>query len=258
MFGNDSSSPDYWSTAKEPWPSLLFILPFLVVYEIGIHVHHSQMLSRNGADLWIRMLSVELGFAVEWAFPLLAPILLIAWQLAARRPWAWSYETLIGMFSESLIYSMALIVIGQLVATAFTGAMAVCQMGSIARSVAFLGAGIYEEMLFRLTLIPVIAVGLKLLLVPQRSAIVLAVVSSSLIFALAHYVNSLNVIDPVELSRAFTLVSQTPELWFSFTFRLLAGLVFAVLFLIRGFGIAVGSHVLYDLAVGVVLRDFQT
>ena len=33
-----------------------------------------------------------------------------------------------------------------------------------------------------------------------------------------------------------------------------AGLYFALLFRLRGFGIAVGAHALYDVMVGVVLR----
>jgi hypothetical protein len=46
------------------------------------------------------------------------------------------------------------------------------------------------------------------------------------------------------LGDAFTL--------YSFTFRVLAGLFFAVLFSLRGFGIAAGTHATYDMLVGLV------
>jgi hypothetical protein len=38
----------------------------------------------------------------------------------------------------------------------------------------------------------------------------------------------------------------------SWSFRLAAGVFFAVVFLLRGFGIAAGTHALYDLLVGLV------
>ena len=37
---------------------------------------------------------------------------------------------------------------------------------------------------------------------------------------------------------------------FSFAFRFIAGAVFAVLFVSRGFGVAAGTHALYDVFVG--------
>jgi membrane protease YdiL (CAAX protease family) len=38
-----------------------------------------------------------------------------------------------------------------------------------------------------------------------------------------------------------------------FLFRTLAGLYFAILYQLRGFGIAVGAHACYDVLVGVAL-----
>ena len=38
--------------------------------------------------------------------------------------------------------------------------------------------------------------------------------------------------------------------WFSASFRCLAGIFFATLFVYRGFGIAAGTHALYDVLVG--------
>ena len=61
-------------------------------------------------------------------------------------------------------------------------------------------------------------------------------VVSSLLFAAAHYVGP--------LGDTFAV--------YSFTFRFLAGVFFAVLLLIRGFGIAAGTHAAYDLLVGVL------
>jgi hypothetical protein len=39
---------------------------------------------------------------------------------------------------------------------------------------------------------------------------------------------------------------------YSFTFRTMAGLFFALLFIVRGFGIAAGTHAAYDMLVGLL------
>lgn len=260
---SESARCEYWSTSREPWPSLLFILPFLVVYEIGAILHAQVPASRNGADLWIRQLGLESGFGLEWVFPLLAPILLLLWQLCGRRPWKWSVETLSGMFAESLMFAMLLVVVGQLTALAFpvqqsTLSLSLAELpylstGNIPRVVSFLGAGIYEEMLFRLTLLPLSFVVLRCVLVPPRLAMAGSILFSSWLFATAHYVTSAALFAPNELTTAMNMVLDRPELWFSYTFRFLAGVLFSVIFWVRGFGIAVGCHILYDLFVGVVL-----
>src|SRR5205814_3715663 len=112
--------------------------------------------------------------------------------------------------------------------------------GSLPRVIAYLGAGVYEEMLFRLFLIPAVYVVLRILLVSRRPAIFLSVVATSVLFSLAHYAGP--------AADQFT--------WFSFVFRATAGIFFAVLFVVRGFGVTVGSHAAYDVIVGVLIPAF--
>jgi hypothetical protein len=100
--------------------------------------------------------------------------------------------------------------------------------------VGYLGAGVYEEALFRLILVPVLFGLLRLLQTPQVLASTLAVTGSALLFALAHHAGS-----PDE---AFS--------WFAFVFRWMAGVFFAWIFVLRGFGIAVGTHTAYDILAG--------
>ncbi len=106
-----------------------------------------------------------------------------------------------------------------------------------AKAVTYVGAGIYEEVLFRLCLLPACFGLFRLLQLNTTWAAVLAVISTSLMFAIAHHVGP--------TGEAFRL--------FPFTFRLVAGLFFAALFVLRGFGITVGTHAAYDLLVGLLL-----
>jgi membrane protease YdiL (CAAX protease family) len=105
----------------------------------------------------------------------------------------------------------------------------------LARVVAYFGAGIYEELLFRLMLLPATIGLLKLCGIPSRWSLVAALLATSLIFSAAHY-------------QIFTTIGDEFT-WFSFIFRAVAGLFFSLLFLFRGFGIAVGAHALYDILV---------
>ena len=62
-----------------------------------------------------------------------------------------------------------------------------------------------------------------------------AVILTSLLFSAAHYVGPHG--EPFDA--------------FSFSFRCIAGAFFAVLFVWRGFGIAAGTHAMYDIFVGI-------
>ncbi|MDQ3388473.1 MAG: CPBP family glutamic-type intramembrane protease, partial [Gemmatimonadota bacterium] len=94
-----------------------------------------------------------------------------------------------------------------------------------------LGAGIYEELLFRVLL----AGGLFVLFrqggLPSARAGVFAAILSALAFSAFHYIGP--------YGDAWALGS--------FTFRFLAGLAFSALFLVRGFGITAWTHALYDI-----------
>ena len=77
---------------------------------------------------------------------------------------------------------------------------------------------------------------------PAVLASTLAVTASALLFSLAHHAGT-----PGE---AFT--------WFAFIFRWLAGVYFAWVFVVRGFGVAVGTHTAYDILVGAVGWHFES
>jgi membrane protease YdiL (CAAX protease family) len=143
------------------------------------------------------------------------------------------------MFAESVLFAFLLVVLGQLQGLAFRqwGPVQAAVPAEVSRGISFLGAGIYEEVLFRLCLIPACYAVWRILLLPHRPAACMAVVASSLLFAAAHYVGP--------TGEAFAP--------FTFTFRAFAGVFFAVLFVLRGFGVAAGTHAAYDLLVGVIL-----
>ena len=114
-------------------------------------------------------------------------------------------------------------------------------LGLPALLVGFFGAGIYEELLFRLMLLPALMGLLRLSGFSLRASLITAVIVTSLIFAAAHYH-----IDFEFAGRHFATTHGEEFQWRSFTFRAIAGAYFSLLFAFRGFGIAAGAHALYD------------
>ena len=260
----ESSEPHYWFETRRPFCNLVFLLPLLLIYEFGVLAigGTESETFRNGADAWMRQFLLRLGIDLLWLLPVSLIGALVFWQWASRQPWRTSWDTLGGMIAESLLFAFALILVGQAVDSCFRQPQTnLLQIeGSrwahslLIRSVTFLGAGIYEEFLFRLCLIPVTYAALRTLLVPHRWSVGATIVLTSLVFSLAHYLGapdqdySLTV-----LTDAVVRVQSTRALWFGFVFRTLAGMFFAGLFFLRGFGITVGAHAAYDVIVGAVL-----
>lgn len=257
------SEPHYWFETRKPFCNLIFLLPLLLAYELGVlAIGGSQSDAfRNGADAWMRQFLLHLGIDFLWVLPISLVAALLFWQWASRQPWRTSWDTLGGMVAESLLFAFALILLGQAIDCCFRQPHAkLLQIESnwtsslLIRSVTFLGAGIYEEFLFRLCMIPFTYAALRALLIPHRWSAAITIVGTSLVFSLAHYLGgSENGYSLASLVDAIHRVQSTRSLWFSFVFRSLAGMFFAALFFLRGFGITVGSHAAYDVIVGAVL-----
>jgi hypothetical protein len=222
---------------------VLFVLPLLVVYEACVlwlkTVPYETL--RNGADVWIRWLLGTAGLSQLYWAPLLLLLILGVWSWLRRRDRPREYfEVWLGMTVESVIFALGLWAICQGLAPLFdelnmppqTEANPAAQ-----QIISFIGAGIYEETLFRLVLFSLLAWLLMLVDVPRWAALVSAGAVSALLFAAAH-----------------NLGPHGEQLHgFVFLFRSLAGLYFAAIFHLRGFGIAVGAHAGYDVLVGVLV-----
>lgn len=242
-----SSETDYWSEAKTPLSSLLFLIPWIAVYEMGVLiVGRDQPDSvRNGADFWMRSLLSQAGVG-QILLPLFVLGMLLGWHVLRKNPWQFRFETLLGMLAESVLLAVMLVAMGQCHDLIFRqleqedasrNLVLNSVSGSMTKAISFIGAGVYEEVMFRLLLVPAAFMGFRMFEFPSKWAAVMAAISTSFLFALAHHVGP--------SADAFNL--------FSFSFRAAAGLFFASVFLLRGFGITVGCHAAYDLLVGVLL-----
>jgi hypothetical protein len=215
-------------------------LPLLAGYEVLAWAlgGAGQTGVRNGADVLLKSLFLLLGG--RHGLTLFTLGLLGAGTVVVirdvRRHGAPTPGLFLGMTVESALYGLLLGTVAGVLTGLLTGplalaAWAVEEFGLPTRLMVSLGAGIYEELLFRVLLVAGLAVLVRKALgwKPFAAGLV-AAVAGALVFSAFHYVGPYG--DPFEIG--------------SFTFRAVAGLLFSGLYLTRGFGITAWSHALYD------------
>ena len=242
----------YWEASRSHRYSLLFALPLLVIYEALAALlagDPSVAGVRNGADVLIKSLFAAIagsrGPLLFIAIVIGVSLWLIQRDLRASggRLEAWVFG---GMVIEALALSLVFgLVVGTLTSHLLgpLGALAVQASGELetmswpARLMLSIGAGLYEELLFRVVIVAAIANGARLAFGWRRAgAGVIATLLGALIFSVFHYVGQFG--EDFELQ--------------SFTFRTIAGVMFSALYLTRGFGITAWTHAIYDVLVLMV------
>ena len=242
----------YWNESARPLVALAFVAPMIVAYECGLFMLGPQAM-RNGADVWLRDLLNGIGFTQYFLLPVLTCATLLGWHHLNRERWKINLNALYGMLLEAMLFGFLLLVLARAL-TGFLSSAAVPAEPELAfqdssgfsHIVTFLGAGIYEELVFRLMLFPALAALLRVAGTPRRMSWVVSIVISSLLFAAAHYQ-----LDLMIGSHHLVTTVGDPFAWTSFLFRVSAGVFFSALFLARGFGVAAGAHAFYDILVSM-------
>jgi len=243
MFG--SAQRAYLTATRHPWPCFLFLLPLLALYEGGVFwLGNGQPDSlRNGADAWIRLGLEKLGVDQIVLAPVLLAVVFLCWS------WFWRNNkpsdllgVVAGMGIESVVFALGLWALCRmslpfLEGLGITLAYPPIPSEDAGRVITFIGAGIYEEALFRLLILGGLRWVLRQVGVPAVTAAAVAVISSAVLFSAAHHIGPFG--EPFHAGR--------------FVFRCLAGLYFALLFQFRGFGVAAGAHACYDVMVGIAV-----
>ncbi|MFO0973732.1 MAG: CPBP family glutamic-type intramembrane protease [Phycisphaerae bacterium] len=231
----------YYGGTQRPLQCLAFLLPITVAYELGMAWLHRSHAVDDGPDLAAQLVLqwfFSLFGATGYYLPGLALVaVLLAWHVASREQWRIEVPLLAGMSAESVLLALPLLVFSRVFNTESLAA-ATSSGGVLEELLLSLGAGIYEELVFRLMLISLLMLLLRdILRLKQSWSVGAAVCLSSLAFAAHHY--------PPIGSDEFTATA--------FAFRALAGGYLAGVYVIRGFGIAVGCHAVYDvIAVALI------
>lgn len=239
----------YFQETKRFYYSIFFIIPFLIVYEVGIF-KGALGENINGADALLRILYYfiynilgEFVMKLTIALIIVSMVLYLIYYFIKNRV-GLRLIYFFFMIIESLILALfAGIIIHWGLSHQFPNLFALVPNDTVTRQlsiigligtwpkvVASVGAGIFEEFVFRVILIRLIyglfhggwgSFG------EDSGALVKAVGASSLVFTLMHWGS---------VASIFGLVSI-----------FLGSILFSLIYIKRGYGIAAGSHVFYDL-----------
>jgi hypothetical protein len=235
---------DYWRLSRSPRYSLLFALPLLLIYEtLAFALSHDALTGvRNGADVVLKSAFVWLGgrsgLIVFGVLLIGTGVVLIRRDRSAGRP---RLAIFFAMAAESVLYAALFgAVAGGLTGLLLQGLVRLAigepRLDLPTQLMISLGAGIYEELLFRVLIVGLLAwLARRVFGWKQVGAGVFATTVGALIFSAFHYIGPYG--DRLALP--------------SFTFRVIAGVLFSGLYLTRGFGITAWTHALYDVLVTV-------
>lgn len=237
----------YLEATRSPWYSLIFVVPLWLLYEIlatVLNFGHREMIL-NGADAMVSQAFAFLGVHGWLATELCIAAVATVWVCrvdSVHRKQPLRPQYLLGMGIESVIYALLLgglvvrlmrLLIPHFLLSLDAGAAALTLGQQFMTS---LGAGIFEELVFRVILMGGLAwAGVRFLRMKPAVSLVVAIVLSSLVFSAFHYIGPM----------AYHLTVA------SFMFRFLAGVVLAVIYKTRGFGIAACTHAFYDVMLVV-------
>lgn len=216
--------------------SLLLIFPLFLAYEIGVLFSPTV----NGVDFvtrWVfalvdhdreRYLAVHLALAAGF-------LGLLVW--ARRRGDLGLRAAVPPLLFESAIYALTLGTVILFLMDRVLGLALDATLGPRSQEIVMsLGAGVHEELVFRLGLMGGGVAALLLLRASRGTAVLVALLASSLLFSAAHHAGPLG------------------EPWATqvFVYRALAGVAFGLLFYYRSLAHAVYTHFLYDVYVLVI------
>jgi membrane protease YdiL (CAAX protease family) len=240
----------YAALSTRPLHTLAFLLPLLIAFEVGSVLYLTDPSGDTKQILAQRLLGqfFELfGVGALYLPGIALAVVLLLWHILERDPWRLKPAVLFGMLLESLVWTLPLVVLAHLVALASSAGDAppVAALAPLAgdtaetlrampwqaRATIAVGAGLYEELLFRMVAIALLHFLLvDLLGVKETPGRVVAIVISALLFAFYHA-------DPAGLP-----------------FYFMAGLYFGAIYVWRGFGVAVATHAIYDLVALLLLQ----
>lgn len=224
----------YLRDSRDFATGFLFILPLLIGYEVGVLLLRSEVI--NWAHGLIRTVFLVFGRAEPLVFAaLIAGLAWLALRHARRR--RLDAELFGLMFIESLACAVALGLLCRLAAGILLPGGNLGAGRNVARDIVLsVGAGVYEEVVFRVVLMGAIYYGLKVWshLRPGWAAAI-SILVSSLAFALCHHVGPYG------------------DRWVAglLAYRFILGVLFAALYIYRGLGIVVYTHALFDIFVSL-------
>jgi len=223
----------YFSYTKSNNISLMFIFPFFLMYELLAYFlfEDSSYVIRNSADIIFRDIFeiITSNTFISYNGFLLFLIFLFIFYSFKKKSLEFSLYYISFMFLEGILFGIILVFLlnGFNVFNYSNQNYFIIDYSFMFYSC--LGAGIWEEILFRCLLLSALINIFKRVL-DKYPSLILSIFISSLIFSMFHYIGS--------LGDVFNI--------YTFIVRLIGGIYLSIVYLYRGLGISMISHIIYD------------
>lgn len=218
-----------------PLNNLIIILPLLVFFQIGAACYGTDLVLL--APQYLRGVLRFFGVTGNYLPALSIAAILFIQHLVHKDPWEIHPPVIAGMIGESILWTIPLIAVSYLTGRLVSGSLSNQTETLIRQALIAVGAGVYEEFIFRMVLISLLMLLLVDVFALRKDVMtVLAVLVAAVLFGLCHF---------KVLSGAEDFAAG------KFVFLATAGVLWGCLFIFRGFAIAVGAHIVWDLFVMV-------
>jgi len=219
--------------------SYLMCVPLLLLYELLILISQpdTAYLVRISVDVWFKTIFSYFGLNAISATLFSAAIIGGIIVFKKRDQLQHVKKSYFGfMLAEAFVYAVAV----SIIISMFLGALlnlsadsSLAGMNKLQLIALSLGAGLYEELFFRVILVSLLVYIFSKIFKGKKSAYSISAIFAALLFSGVHYIG--------EFADIFTFGS--------FLFRFLFGLALNVIYVTRGFGMAAWTHAIYDLIV---------
>jgi hypothetical protein len=225
-----------------PHPALLQIaalLPLVVFYELAVPFTTLKSGWYHAIDLWSQRGLARIGLTQYYLPGLLVLATLLVVHLVRREPWRIRPAQLWKLWAEALVWTVPLFVLYLLFTMPVQRLLGV-SLSLVARGPADLfsnvilsiGAGLFEEFVFRLALVSAALFLLQRLWnVPLSAAQVVGVCFAAAVFSAAHHFGP----------------GAPPYDHLDFLFRVAAGIYLGAVYILRGFATAAIVHAAFNI-----------
>lgn len=237
-----NSLKSYFTTTNNLLYSYILAIPLLLLYEALIIISMpAGSAVRISVDVWFRSFFQFLGLD-SLVFTLLVAVVFGIYVFSKEKDQIKDikYSFFPVLLIEASIFAIVISLISQTLVGLLVG---MAQSGgevasfSVLQKIALsLGAGLYEELFFRVILVTLLVKLFSFMFSKKWATNIAAVVLAAMLFSAIHYVGSFG--DPFTLG--------------SFLYRFIFGLFLNILYVTRGFGVAAWTHAIYDLMVILV------
>ena len=220
---------------------LVFLFPLIMLYEVALYSRSKSNIQIKAHDHLVKFFELADMPPTQglWLGGILIITILLIWHINTKNNWHIEYKYIALMGVESILTAIPLlglgIIFGSMVATATQSPIG--DLGLFEKVSVSIGAGLYEELVFRMLIIALIhTIVCNFLKLSDVIGLISGVVVSAVLFSLYH-----------DLPDAGSLPA------ISLFFYGVAGIYLGILYVLRGFGITAAAHATYDVVATTIL-----